>query len=127
MLQRGRAPHNRRSSRAALARIRKISLALPEATERVSNGAPSFFVRDKKMFVTFMDNHHNDGRLAIWFAAPNGMQQDLIASDPERFFRPPYVGHRGWIGVRLDVRPDWQQITALVVEAHRLVAPRSAG
>ncbi len=102
-----------------------MCLALPQATERVSHGAPSFFVRDKKMFVTFADNHHNDGRLAIWCAARDGMQQDLIANDPERFFRPPYVGHRGWIGVRLDIRPDWRHIAALVVDAYRLLAPRS--
>jgi len=73
----------------------------------------------------FLDNHHNDGRLAIWCAAPDGMQQDLIADDPERFFRPPYVGHRGWIGVRLDIRPDWPQIAAFVIDAYRLVAPQN--
>ena len=115
----------RPTSRAALARIRKLCLALPEATERVSHGAPCFFVRDKRTFVMFLDNHHNDGRLAIWCAAPDGMQQDLIADDPERFFRPPYVGHRGWIGVRLDIQPDWQQIASFVVDAYRLVAPRN--
>ncbi len=61
----------------------------------------------------------------MWCAAPDGMQQHLIAHDPERFFRPPYVGHRGWIGVRLDIAPDWQQIAAFVIEAYRLVAPRT--
>ncbi len=112
------------TTRSALARIRKLCLALPETTERPSHGQPSFFVRDKTTFVMFLANHHGDGRLAIWCAAPDGMQHDLIANDPERFFRPPYVGHRGWIGVRLDIRPDWQQIAALIAEAYRTVAPR---
>ena len=114
-----------REAKAALARIRKMCLALPEATERISHGAPCFFVRDKTAFVMFFDNHHRDGRLAIWCAAPEGMQHVLIEGDPERYFRPPYVGHRGWIGIRLDVRPDWTQIAAFATEAYRVVAPRS--
>jgi hypothetical protein len=108
---------------SALARVRTLCLALPETTERLSHGAPCFFVRDKSTFVMFMANHHHDGRLAIWCAAPDGMQHDLIAAQPQRFFRPPYVGHRGWIGVRLDVRPDWRQIAAFVTDAYRIVAP----
>jgi len=118
-------PQRSTRTQAALERVRKICFALPGVTERVSHGAPCFFVRDKKMFVMFMDNHHADGRLAIWCAAPEGMQQDLIANDAERFFRPPYVGHRGWIGVRLDVRPDWKRIAATIGDAYRLSAPRS--
>jgi hypothetical protein len=118
-------PASIRGAAVALASIQKLCLALPEATERVSHGAPCFFVRAKTTFVMFMDNHHDDGRLAIWCAAPDGMQRDLIAGDPARFFRPPYVGHRGWIGVRLDVAPDWGQIDALVTDAYRLVAPRA--
>jgi hypothetical protein len=108
---------------SALARVRTLCLALPETTERLSHGAPCFFVRDKSTFVMFMDDHHRDGRLAIWCAAPDGMQHDLIAVDPERFFRPPYVGHRGWIGVRLDVRPDWRQVAAFINDAYGVVAP----
>jgi predicted DNA-binding protein (MmcQ/YjbR family) len=108
---------------SALARVRTLCLALPETTERISNGSPCFFVRGKSTFVMFMDNHHRDGRLAIWCAAPDGMQHDLIASDSERFFRPPYVGHRGWIGVRLDTRSDWPQIAAFITDAYRIVAP----
>jgi hypothetical protein len=73
----------------------------------------------------FHDNHHGDGRLAMWCAAPEGLQQHLVASDPERFFRPPYVGHRGWVGIRLDVPTDWQQIASFVIDAYRLVAPRT--
>jgi hypothetical protein len=113
-----------RATQAALARIRKLCLALPETTERVSHGAPCFFVREKSTFVMFLDNHHADGRLAIWCAAPDGLQQILNETDPERFFRPPYVGHRGWIGIRLDRRPDWAQVASFVVDAYRMVAPR---
>src|SRR6185312_728671 len=71
--------------------IRKICLALPETSERPSHGAPTFFVR-KKTFVTVLNDHHGDGRFAIWCAAGEGMQAMLVEADPERFFVPPYVG-----------------------------------
>jgi hypothetical protein len=103
--------------------LRKLCLALPETTERLSHGEPTWFVRGKKTFVMFA-NHHHDDRLAFWCAAPDGMQETLVTSDPERFFVPPYVGHRGWLGVYLDVPADWDQITDLVVEAYRRVAPK---
>ena len=75
-----------------LAGIRKICLGLPEVTERLSHGAPSFFVKDKRCFVMVLTDHHGDGRFAIWCAAGDGVQGMLIEADPERFFRPPYVG-----------------------------------
>ena len=104
--------------------LRKLCLALPETTERISHGEPTWFVRGKKTFVMYA-NHHHDDVLAFWFAAPDGAQETLVASDPERFFVPPYVGHRGWLGVRLDVLPiDWDQIADLVTEAYRVVAPK---
>jgi hypothetical protein len=109
----------------ALERIRALCLALPEATERLSHGAPTFFVRDKKTFVTYMDDHHGDGRLALWCAAPLGVQPALVAEEPERFFVPPYVGHRGWLGVRLDRDPDWGELAGIVTDAYRTVAPKS--
>ena len=87
-----------------LDRLRGICLALPETTERLSHGAPSFFVREKKCFLMLLDDHHGDGRFAIWCAAPPGNQELLIAANAERFFRPPYVGHRGWLGVSLERR-----------------------
>jgi hypothetical protein len=108
---------------AALKRVRALCLALPEATERPSHGAPCWFVRDKKTFVMFTNDHHGDGRLALWCAAPEGAQEAMIGADPERFFRPPYVGVRGWVGVRLDVRPDWDEIAGIVEDAYRTVAP----
>lgn len=107
-----------------LERLRKLCLALPETTERLSHGEPTWFIRGKTTFVTYA-NHHHDDRLAFWCAAPDGAQEALVTADPERFFVPPYVGHRGWLGVRLDVQPiDWDQIADLVMEAYRTVAPR---
>jgi hypothetical protein len=86
----------------ALAAVREICLGLPETSERLSHGAPTFFIREKRSFATVWDNHHGDGRFALICAAPDGLQAALVEGDPERFYVPPYVGHRGWIGVRLD-------------------------
>jgi hypothetical protein len=106
-----------------LERLRRLCLALPETTERLSHGEPTWFVRDKKTFVTYADHHHDD-RLGFWCAAPPGAQDELVASAPERFFVPPYAGHRGWLGVRLDVPVNWDEIAELVEDAYRMVAPR---
>jgi hypothetical protein len=108
----------------SLERVRAACLALPEASERLSHGAPSFFIAGKKCFVMFLDNHHNDGRLALWCAAPIGAQAELVDEDPECFFVPPYVGGRGWLGVRLDRTVDWDEVGGIVVDAYRTVAPR---
>ena len=108
-----------------LERVRGICLGLPEATERLSHGEPTWFVRDKKTFVMFADRHHDD-RVGCWCAAPEGAQEALIEEDPERFFRPAYVGHRGWVGVYLDVEGiDWGQVQEIVEDAYRQVAPKS--
>jgi hypothetical protein len=106
-----------------LERLRALCLALPEATERLSHGEPTWFVQDKKTFVMFADHHHND-RLAFWCAAPEGAQEALVGANPRRFFRPPYVGVRGWLGVYLDVPMDWDEVAVLVEDAYRVVAPR---
>lgn len=103
--------------------LRRLCLALPETTERLSHGEPTWFVRDKKTFVTYADHHHDD-RLAFWCAAPPGSQESLVALDPERYFFPPYVGHRGWLGVYLDVPVDWAEIAEIVEDAYRLIAPK---
>lgn len=79
--------------------MRRICLALPDASERASHGSPTFFVRDKRLSVMYMDNHHDDGRLALWCASSSDVQQRLTTSRREQFFVPPYVGHQGWIGV----------------------------
>ena len=106
----------------ALSRVRAVCLALPETTERLSHGGPAFFIRNKKCFVMFLDDHHDDGRLAIWCAAPDGVQADLIETDPERFLRPPYVGHLGWLGVQLPGIDD-AELGAICREAFTAVAP----
>ena len=108
----------------SLGRPRALCLALPEVNERASHGAPTFFVRDKKTFLTYMDNHHADGRLAVWCAAPDGVQAALVREEPNRFFVPPYVGWRGWLGVRLDRDLDWDEIAGIVEDAYRAVAPK---
>ena len=107
---------------AQLTRVRAACLALPQSSERLSHGGPAFFVRDKKCFVMFLDDHHDDGRLAIWCAAPDGVQAEMVETEPDRFFRPPYVGHRGWLGVHLLTVSD-AEIVAIVTEAFRTVAP----
>jgi hypothetical protein len=104
--------------------LRAICLALPEVTERPSHGAPTWFVRDKKAFVTlWADGHHDNHFPHLWCAGPAGAQQELTAAEPARFFRPPYVGHRGWIGVRLDRAVDWAEIGELCQDAYRVIAP----
>ena len=106
-----------------LPRLRELCMALPEVEERQSHGEPTWFVRGKKTFVMFLDDHHGDGRLAIWCAAPPGAQEQLVEQEPARFFRPPYVGHRGWLGVELDVEPDWNEVAAICTDAFRQIAP----
>lgn len=107
-----------------LTSLRRLCLALPETTERLSHGEPTWFVRGKKTFVMYADHHHDD-RLGFWCPAPPGAQEELVRTEPERFYRPPYVGHRGWLGVRLDVDADWDEIGRIVVEAYRMVAPKA--
>jgi hypothetical protein len=106
-------------------RLREICLALPEVTERPSHGAPTWFVRDKRSFVTLWAHGHHDNEFPhLWCAAPEGAQQELTASAPDVFFTPPYVGGRGWIGVRLDVPGiTWAEIADLCVDAYRVIAP----
>jgi hypothetical protein len=107
-----------------LDRVRAICLGLPEVTERLSHGAPTWFVRGKNAFVTFwVDGHHAEDFPHLWCAAPPGVQQELIESEPDRFFRPPYVGGRGWIGVRMDGDVDWNEMADICTEAYRVIAP----
>jgi hypothetical protein len=106
-----------------LGRLREVCLALPETSERLSHGAPTFFVRGKRAFLMVLTNHHGDGRFAIWCAAGPGQQELLVDTDPERFFRPAYVGHRGWLGVRLDRGLDWDELAGIAEDAYAEVAP----
>jgi hypothetical protein len=112
-----------RGRERTLRQIREICLGLPETSERLSHGAPTFFVRGKRAFLMVLENHHGDGRFAIWCAAAPGMQAMLVQADPERFFVPPYVGHRGWLGVRLDRALDWDEIAGIAEDAYAEVAP----
>lgn len=103
-------------------RVRAICLALPEATERLSHGAPAFFVR-KQFVALWPEGHHDDDFPHLWCAAPPGGQAELVGTDPQRFFRPPYVGGRGWVGVRLDGDVDWDEVAEICADAYRAVAP----
>jgi hypothetical protein len=114
---------DRRRRDRTLARLREICLALPETSERLSHGAPTFFVRGKRAFLMVLTDHHGDGRFAIWCAAPDGMQKMLVEADPDRFFVPPYVGHRGWLGARLDGELNWDELTGIAEDAYAEVAP----
>lgn len=104
-------------------RVRAICLGLPEATERTSHGSPAFFVG--KQFVMLWPGGHHDHQFPhLWCAAPEGAQGALVAAAGDRYFRPPYVGSRGWIGVRLDGALDWDAVEGLCVDAYRCVAPK---
>ena len=113
---------HRRSPRSPVDRLRAICLALPEATGKIAWGEPTWRVRGK-LFAQLDDHHHGAEHLAVWLPAPLGEQEAMIFTDPERFFRPPYVGPRGWVGVRIDGKVDWSVVSALVAQAYRLVAP----
>ena len=103
-------------------RVRRICAGMPECEEKLSHGEPTFFVR-KKVFCMFANNHHDDGHIAVWIPAAPGVQAEMIAEAPETFFRPPYVGVRGWVGVELD-RVGEDALKSLIRAAWRIVAPK---
>lgn len=105
-----------------LERVRRLCLALPETSERLSHGEPTFFVH-KKVFVMFAGNHHGDGRIAVWLPVPAGIQVALIESSPATYFKPPYVGVRGWVGIELDRISD-EDLRYHVQVAWELIAPK---
>jgi hypothetical protein len=109
--------------KAQLDRVRKICCAFPETTERLSHGEPTFFVRGKKVFVMFANNHHDDGRIAVWLAASPGLQELLVNTRPETFFKPPYVGVRGWIGIQLGQISD-EDLQFYIRSGWFLIAPK---
>ena len=104
-------------------KVRAICLALPGVTEKVSHGAPAFSA-GKHFVQLWTGGHHDHSFPHLWCAAPPGAQEHLVGSEPGRFFRPPYVGHRGWVGVRLDGRLRWRQIEDVIEDAYRAVAPK---
>jgi predicted DNA-binding protein (MmcQ/YjbR family) len=107
-----------------IARLRRICLALPEANEKVSHGEPTWFAGKGKVFAMLDNHHHGAEHLSVWLPQTLGRQEELIDSDPDLFFRPPYVGPSGWVGVVLDRNPDWALVAKLVEEAYRKVATR---
>ena len=109
--------------RDPLPKLRSLCLALPEATEKIAWGEPTFRVRDK-IFAMYDNNHHEAGHIAVWCKAPPGVQEILVNADPKKFFRPPYVGHKGWIGVRLDRQVDWDEIADILEDSYRMTAPK---
>jgi hypothetical protein len=122
----GRRPAGKAAGAKAAAdpigRLRAICLALPDTSEKVAWGEPTWRVRGR-LFAQLDNHHHGADHLAVWLPAPLGEQEALVKADPARFFRPPYVGIRGWVGVRIDGRPSWTQVAALVEQAYRHVAP----
>jgi hypothetical protein len=111
----------------ATERVRAICMDLPLVTQRLSHGEASWFINDKKNFVAMSDHHHDD-RVSVTFAGAAGVQASLIEEDAERYFRPPYVGGRGWVGAYLDGQdewnsPQWDTLSDLIVDAWLLVAP----
>ena len=108
-----------------LERVRKICLALPGSEEKLSHSSQTFFVK-KRVFAYFLDNHHNDGRVALWCNAPEGVQRALVEADPVQYFVPPYVGPGGWIGVRLDKKPDWKSVAGLIAQAHAYTVAKAS-
>ena len=107
-----------------LDRLRSICLALPEAAEKEAWGDPTFRVKDK----IFAMQKSGDGRASVWLKAPPGAQEILVGAAPKTFFVPPYVGHKGWVGIRLDDdpdwAPDWAEVESLVRRSYRLTAPK---
>ena len=112
-------------TRNPLIKLRKIIEAWPETSEKLSHGAPTWW-GGRKTFATLHDNHHGDGRLALWIKSTFDIQDDLVAMNPKLFFVPPYVGPSGWIGVQLDGSADWGIIESLLEDGYRLVVPKRA-
>jgi hypothetical protein len=104
------------------ARVRRLCIVLPQTTEKPSHGEPTFFV-GKKVYAMIANNHHNDGHIAVWIPVPPGLQATLLKTEPDKFFMPPYVGVRGWVGVELTAISD-EELGFHLCEAWRLIAPR---
>jgi hypothetical protein len=113
-----------------LIRVRKVALALPDVNERMSHGAPCFYIRNKLPLCYFHDNHRGDGRTSLWFPAAPDLQDAMLRVDPERFFRPSTsrAGHfRNWLGVFLDIGEDvdWDEVAFILDRAYRMIAPKA--
>jgi hypothetical protein len=114
---------------AAMERIRPLAMALPGVVEKLSHGTPTFFTAEGSKGRTFASVHDErewgEGRLCLWAAGPKELQEALVADGPERFFVPPYVGHRGWVGLRLDLgEVDWDEVAGVIEDAYAFIAER---
>jgi hypothetical protein len=109
-----------------LAQVRALCLALPDAAEKISHGAPTFFIEKGKVFAYFSHHHHNDGRTAVQVKTSGIEEQEmLIEADPDLYYRPPYIGPSGWIGIRLDQGDtDWDHVGDRIAQSWEMVAPR---
>jgi|SRR5688572_1013780 len=125
LIKRDRRPGSRKGKRdSQLERVRRICSSMPSAFEKLSHGAPTFFVEKfKNVFIMFVDNHHEDGHLALWLPAPAGLQAALVEEAPDTYYKPPYVGSSGWIGINLD-RINDEALEIHVRKAWELSAPK---
>jgi hypothetical protein len=104
--------------------LRKICMAMPGVSEKLSHGEPTWWAGGR-MFAMTDNNHHDSGHVAVWCKAPLGYQGTMVEMAPRRFFRPPYVGHKGWVGLRLDVDVDWSEVAGVIEQAYRMNADAS--
>ena len=111
-------------SNPALAKLREICLSMPDAFEKEAWGECTFRVTGGSMFAMTDNNHHGSGHLAVWIKAPAMVQEILVNSDPKRFFVPPYMGKKGWVGVRIDYKVKWDQTAAILNDGYLMSAPR---
>ncbi|MFO0664749.1 MAG: MmcQ/YjbR family DNA-binding protein [Polyangiaceae bacterium] len=115
----------KKTEAAIVTKLRDICLALPEANERVSHGEPTWFAGKGKVFAMLDNHHHGAAHLGVWLPVPVGVQESLIELDDALFFKPPYVGVKGWVGVVLDQKPDWRKVASLVHDAYAHVATKT--
>jgi hypothetical protein len=118
-------PAARKDDGTQLKRIRRLCLSIPGTMEKISHGEPTFFT-PKRVFAMFANNHHDDGHVAVWLPAGPGVQDAVIEEEPQIFFRPPYVGPAGWIGVEM-ARIDDDRLGSLIREAFHLMAAKDHG
>ena len=114
-------------SNPALKRLREVCRALPEAFEKEAWGECTFRVTGGSMFAMTDNNHHQSGHQAVWVKAPPIVQEILVKSDGRRFFVPPYMGRKGWVGVRLDYEVNWDEVAAILKDGYLMSAPKRLG
>ena len=107
----------------AIGRLRELCLALPQTVEKEAWGECTFRVVGGTMFAMTDNNHHDSGHVAVWVKAPPMVQEILVNSAPKTFFRPPYMGHKGWVGVRIDGKVDWNQLAGILRDGYLMSAP----